>query len=127
MHVLVVDDFAPFRRFICATLTEQSELRIVAEAANGLEAVQKAEELQPGLVLLDVGLPKLNGIAAAERIRRVAATARIVFLLPCSDVDVIHAALSDRATGYVLKADVGRKLLPVVQAVLRGEGIQQAA
>lgn len=121
MHVLVVDDLAPFRRFVCSTLTQQPELRIVGEAADGFEAVQKAQELQPDLILLDIGLPKLNGIAAASRIRRLAPTAKIIFVSQHSDVEVVQAAFSDGARGYILKADVGRELVPAVKAVLCGE------
>jgi CheY-like chemotaxis protein len=60
LSVLVVEDFEPFRRFICSTLGKRPELRIVGEVSDGLEAVQKSQELQPGLILLDVGLPTLS-------------------------------------------------------------------
>jgi len=69
--VLVVEDFEPFRRFVCSTLTKRPEMQIVAEASDGLEAVQKAEEMQPDLIMLDVGLPTLNGIEVARRIRKL--------------------------------------------------------
>ncbi len=121
MQILVVDDFAPFRQFICSMLREQPELRIVGEAADGFEAVQKAQELQPDLVLLDIGLPKLDGIAAAGRIRRLAPTAKIIFISQNGDVEVVRAALSDGAKGYILKADVKRELVPAVKAALCGE------
>lgn len=121
MQILVVDDFGPFRQFICSMLREQPELRIVGEAADGFEAVQKAQELQPDLILLDIGLPKLDGIAAAGRIRRLAPTAKIIFVSQNSDKEIVREALSDGARGYVLKADVGRELVPAVNAVLRGE------
>ena len=65
----MVDDYDPFRRFICSTLRKRPELQIVGEVSDGLEAVQKAEELQPDLIVLDIGLPSLNGIEAARRIR----------------------------------------------------------
>jgi chemotaxis response regulator CheB len=58
----VVDDYEPFRRFICSTLLKRPDLQVVGEASDGLEAVQKAEELQPDLIVLDIGLPTLNGI-----------------------------------------------------------------
>lgn len=120
MHVLVVDDCAPFRRFISSMLTEQPQLQIVGEAADGFEAIQKAQELQPELVLLDIGLPKLNGIAAAGRIRQLAPTAKIIFLSQNTDVEIVQAALSDGASGYVVKQDAGRELVPAIKAALCG-------
>ena len=69
--VLVVEDFDPFRQFVCSTLGKRPELEIVGEASDGLEALYKAEELQPDLILLDIGLPSLNGIEAAQRIRKL--------------------------------------------------------
>src|SRR5882762_387129 len=69
VRVLVVDDYEPFRRFVCSTLGKRPEWQIVGQASDGLEAVQKAEELQPDLIVLDLGLPTLHGIEAARRIR----------------------------------------------------------
>lgn len=86
-----------------------------------LEAVQKAEELKPDLILLDIGLPNLNGLEAAKRIRQVAPNAAIIFLTQNSDRDVVRAALSNGALGYVLKADAGRELLAAVVRVLEGD------
>ena len=70
VRVLVVEDFLPLRRIICSLLRKRPELQVIIEASDGLEAVQKAEELQPNLILLDVGLPTLNGIEVARRIRK---------------------------------------------------------
>jgi PleD family two-component response regulator len=63
-RVLVVDDFAGFRDAICSRLSNRPDLRVVAEASDGLEAVRKAEELQPDLIVLDISMPKLNGLNA---------------------------------------------------------------
>jgi CheY-like chemotaxis protein len=70
-RVLVVEDFEPFRRFICTQLSRKAELQIIGEASDGLEAAQKAEELKPDLILLDIGIPTLNGIEAVRRIRKL--------------------------------------------------------
>jgi DNA-binding NarL/FixJ family response regulator len=93
----------------------------VAEAGDGLEAVQRAKELQPDLIVLDIGLPNLDGLEAAKRIRQVAPAAKIIFLTNNSDEDVVRAALSDGAQGYVLKNDAARELLTAVRKVLGGE------
>jgi DNA-binding NarL/FixJ family response regulator len=119
-RVLVVDDYEPFRRFVCSTLGTRPELQIVGEASDGLEAVDKAEELQPDLIVLDIGLPNLNGIEAASRIRQVAPDARIIFLTQNRDKEVVQAALRTGARGYVLKTDAKSELLPGVAGVLSG-------
>jgi CheY-like chemotaxis protein len=71
VRILVVEDFAPFLRFISTTLATRRDLQVISEVSDGLEAVQKAEELKPDLILLDIGLPRLNGIEAARRIRKL--------------------------------------------------------
>jgi DNA-binding NarL/FixJ family response regulator len=117
----VVDDHEPFRRFVLSTLHERAELQVIGEASDGLQAVGKAEELQPDLIVLDVGLPTLNGIEAAHQISRLVPTATILFLSHNNDADLVAMALSNGARGYVLKLDATRELLPAVDAVLRGE------
>ena len=120
-RVLVVDDYEPFRRFVCATLEARPELQVIGEASDGLQAVQKAEESQPDLILLDIGLPKLNGIEAAHRISRLVPAAKILFVSQENDSDVVAAALSNGAKGYVRKLDANRELLPAVESILRGK------
>ena len=71
MRVLIVEDFVPFRQFISSTLAKKPELQLIGEVSDGLEAVQKADELKPDLILLDIGLPSLNGIDAARQIRKL--------------------------------------------------------
>jgi len=88
------------------------------EAADGSEAVTKAEELQPDVVLLDIGLPRLNGIEAAAQIRVVAPNSKIVFLTAHSSSDIVHAALRTGALGYVLKEDAISELLPALKSVM---------
>ena len=119
--VLVVEDFEPFRRFICSTLRNRSELQVICEVSDGLEAVEKAKELQPDLVLLDIGLPTLDGIEAAYRMSRLVPAAKILFVSMSNDVDVVTAALSNGAKGYVRKDKAHTDLLPAIEAVLRGD------
>jgi DNA-binding response OmpR family regulator len=97
------------------------EWQIIFEASDGSEAVQKAEELKPDLILLDVGLPGLNGIEAARRIRQLSPGSKIVFLSMDDSLDVVEAALGTGAQGYVYKGDAATELLLTVEAVLRGE------
>jgi DNA-binding response OmpR family regulator len=102
-------------------LQNKPELQVICEVSDGLEAVKKAEELKPDLVLLDIGLPKLNGIEAARRIRQLSPNSRIVFVSMDNSLDTVQAALATGALGYVRKASAGSELLPAVEAVLRGE------
>jgi DNA-binding NarL/FixJ family response regulator len=121
VRILVVDDFEPFRRFVSAMLQKQPGLQVIDHVRDGLEAVRKAEELQPDLILLDIGLPSLNGIEAARRIRCVSPRSKILFLSANDSADVAREALGTGANGYLIKADAGGELLPAVQALLLGE------
>jgi len=121
VRVVVVDDYAPFRSFFGSTLRKNLELQIVAEIADGLEAVGKAEELQPDLIVLDLGLPTLNGIEAARRIRKVAPQSKILFVSQESSTDVVEEALSLGSAGYLVKAYAGSELLAAVEAVRQGK------
>lgn len=96
-------------------------MQIVGEASDGLEAVQKAEELKPDLILLDIGLPTLHGIEVARRISAVSPNSKVIFVTQESSPDVIQATLSLGASGYVLKAKAGSDLLAAVEAVLLGK------
>src|SRR6266403_1640610 len=80
-----------------------SDLRVIGEVSDGLEAVQKCVELQPDLILLDISLPSLNGIKAARQIRRLVPESKVIFLTQESSVDVVQEALSLGAQGYVVK------------------------
>jgi DNA-binding NarL/FixJ family response regulator len=119
--VLVVDDNEPFRRFVRSTLSTKPELDIIGEVADGLEAVQKALELQPGLIVLDIGLPGLNGLEAARRIRKLSPKSTILFLSQESSPEIVQEALCLGGLGYVIKAHAARDLLLAVEAVLRNE------
>jgi DNA-binding NarL/FixJ family response regulator len=121
----VVDDYEPWRRVISQTLRKQPELQIICEVSDGLEAVQKGEELKPDLILLDIGLPSLDGIEAARRLRRLSPKSKILFVSQWSSADLVQGAIDAGAQGYVAKVDAVSKLLTVVNAVLRGEEQQE--
>ena len=117
-RVLIVDNFEPWRRFIARFLGEYPEWQIVGEAWDGLEGVQKSVELQPDLILLDLGLPKLNGIDAARKIRNIAPKSRILFVSENRCPELVQEALATGAYGYVVKSDAPFDLLPAMQAVV---------
>jgi CheY-like chemotaxis protein len=119
-RILVVEDSEPFRKFVCSTLGKRTELQIIGEVTDGLQAVQKAEELQPDLIVLDVGLPSLNGIEVARRIRKISPECKVLFVSQESSADVVREALGTGALGYVVKTDAGGELLEAVDAVLGG-------
>jgi DNA-binding NarL/FixJ family response regulator len=118
IRILVVDDYGNWRRQVRLLLRGRSEWQVICEASDGLEAVQKAEKQQPDLILLDIGLPKLNGIEAARRIRKLSPHSKIIFLSQDNDPDIVQEALSTGAVGYVCKAHAQSELLPAVEAVL---------
>jgi CheY-like chemotaxis protein len=120
LRVLVVEDFVPFWQFIRSTLAERPDIQVIGEVADGLEGVQKAELLKPDLVLLDIGLPTLNGIEAAVQIRKRAPESRIIFVSQESSWEMVQEALNLGAWGYVLKERTANDLLAAVKAVLEG-------
>jgi DNA-binding NarL/FixJ family response regulator len=120
IRVLVAEDFAPFWQFIRSTLAKRPDLEVTCEVTDGLEAVQKAEVLEPDLVLLDIGLPTLNGIEAARQIRKLAPESKIIFVSQESSPEVVQEALNLGAWGYVVKTSAAIDLLAAVEAILEG-------
>jgi DNA-binding NarL/FixJ family response regulator len=121
VRILVVDDHEGFRQFVSSTLHERPNLEVIAEVQDGVQAVQQAEALQPDLILLDIGLPKLSGIFAARQIRQLAPSAKIIFLTQESSADVVREAFALGAWGYVAKVHAGKELLAAVETVLQGK------
>lgn len=120
VRILLVEDFEPFRNLIRILLEGKPGLQIIAEIADGQEAVQKAAELKPTLILLDIGLPSLNGLAAARLIRPLSPDSKILFVTQESSLEVAQEALSLGAAGYVVKARVASDLRAAVEAILLG-------
>src|SRR5215469_8724720 len=120
IRVLVVDEYERWRRFIRLTLLVQERLQIVGEAVDGPEALRQAQELQPDLLLLDIGLPTLNGIEVARRIRDVSPRSRILFVSENRSPEIVEEALRIGAGGYVVKSHAARELLQAVNTVLEG-------
>src|SRR5262245_27823637 len=109
-----------WRRFYATELPKRSELQIIGQVSDGQEAIEQAKERKPDLILLDIGLPTLNGIEAAQRIREVSPASKILFVCENRSLEVVEKALSTGAYGYVLKSDAGSQLLPAIEAVLEG-------
>ncbi|HXY10639.1 MAG TPA: response regulator [Terriglobales bacterium] len=121
IRVLVVDDYEPWRRFVSSTLRKQPQLQVIAEVWDGSEAVQQAQQLQPDLIVLDIGLPSMNGIEAARRIRELSPRSKILFVSENRCRNIAREALCTGAGGYVVKSDAASDLLPAVEAVLQGK------
>ena len=121
IRVLLVDDYEPWHRFFSTTLQKKPELQVVGHALDGPEAVLQAEEMQPDLILLDIGLPTFNGIEAARRIRGLSPASKILFVSENRSAEIAKEALSTGANGYVVKSDAASDLLHAVEAVLQGK------
>jgi DNA-binding NarL/FixJ family response regulator len=117
IRILLVEDFEPWRRFVHSIVQEQPKLQIIGEVSDGLAAVDEAAKLKPDLILLDIGLPMLDGIAAARKIRKIAPKSRILFLSQEFSAEVGREALKFGA-GFVVKSDAFRELLPAINAVI---------
>lgn len=117
----MVDDYEPWRRLVRSTLQRLVEVEIIGEASDGLQAVQQAQQLQPDLIVLDIGLPTLNGIAAARQIRHLSPNSKIVFLSENRSSNVVEEALRTGASGFVVKSDVARDLSPALEAAIQGQ------
>ena len=116
-HILLVDDCKQWREKLRSMLKAIPGYQVVAEAGDGLEAIQKAAQLHPAIVLLDIGMPILNGIEAAPRIRQASPDSQIVFVTQEDDHDLRATALATEAKGYVLKSRVVSELIPAMDAL----------
>ena len=120
-RIFVIEDYEPFRRLICRELRQRPEFQVVGQASDGLQGVELAESLQPDLILLDLGLPKLNGLEAARQIRGLAPGAKLVFVSQESSSDIVRETLRLGGHGYVHKERAKTDLLPAIDAVLAGK------
>jgi DNA-binding NarL/FixJ family response regulator len=117
-RTLIVEDHEDLRVLLRSLLENETQCVVIGEASDGLHAVQRAQELQPDLILLDLALPKLNGMEAARRIRKLSPHSKIVFLSQEPDPEIVESALRIGA-GYLLKSDA-KELPAAVHAVLEG-------
>ena len=119
-RTLIVEDYAAFRDLLRLTLQKGTQCIVIGEPVDGLQAVQQAEELQPDLILLDLSLPKLNGMEAFRRIRELSPRSKVVILSQDSSPEVMQGALRLGAVGYLLKSDA-IDLPLALDAILQGE------
>jgi DNA-binding NarL/FixJ family response regulator len=121
VRVLVVEDDDAWRKFVLSAVQQSPGVRVVSQVADGVQALRTVERLRPDLVMLDIGLPGLNGIEVARRIQQLCPESRILFVSQETSEDVVEEALSTGALGYLLKADAGSELLAAVNSVLLGK------
>ena len=127
IRVLMVEDHAMVRAGYRALLEHEKDINVVGEASNGQEAVNKSVELKPDVLVMDIMMPRLNGIQAAEKIRALKLPVNILLLSMYSDEGLVRQALQGGVKGYVLKTSVSEELLRAIHAVARGETYLSAA
>jgi len=121
VRVLVVDDYEPWRRYVRSSTLRWIPHAVVFEASDGFEAIRVAPELNPNLVLLDIGLPILNGIEVAHRLCKTVPDTKVLFLSQETDTEIVRTALTNGAKGYVVKLDAESELLSAMETLFRGE------
>jgi DNA-binding NarL/FixJ family response regulator len=120
VRILIADDHELVRKGIAAQISQDPHWEVIAEATNGRDAVELAQRLRPQLVVLDLSMPELNGLAAASRIRAALPEARILILTVHDSEQVVREVLAAGAQGYMLKSDAGRILMAALQTLLDG-------
>ncbi len=120
VRILLAADHSSVRKGLRSILEEDTSLEVVGEAANGREAVELCQALQPHIVVMDVGMPQLNGLEAALQVQHVATGTKVIILSMYRDETYLLRALTAGARGYLLKDAAEEEILPAVRAVIRG-------
>lgn len=123
IRVVIVDDHALFRRGLELVLSEEPDIKVVGEAADGIEAVHRAEEMTPDVVVMDVRMPRSTGIEAARRIRERLPDTKVIMLTVSDNEEDLYAAVKAGASGYLLKEISIEELADAVRAVARGHSL----
>jgi DNA-binding NarL/FixJ family response regulator len=121
IRVILADDHHLVRQGIRALLDKHDDIQVVAEAENGQQAIEQVQRLAPDVLVMDITMPRLNGIEAAERIRRLGGTTQVVILSMHSDETLARQAFRSGARGYLLKRSVTAELILAIRAASRGE------
>ncbi len=125
IRILLVDDQALFREGLLTLLSIHDDLEVVGEASNGQEAVTAVEKLAPDVVLMDLRMPVLNGVAATRQIAESAPNSRVIVLTTFDDDEYVFDGLRAGAVGYLLKDVPSAKLVEAIRAAARGESFLQ--
>jgi two-component system, NarL family, response regulator NreC len=121
LRILIADDHETVRKGVCAILTANENIQICGEAANGEEAVQKALELKPDLIVMDLSMPVLDGFSAAKQIRKTLPSVPILILSMQNGQRVSREAQLAGAQGFISKSEAGQVLLEAVSALMNGQ------
>src|SRR4051812_27952893 len=121
VRILLVDDYAEWNHHVSGKLQNDPRYRVVGEVADGLDVLPAAERLEPDLVVLDIGLPRLNGLEVARRLLDRSPQSRILFLTENRSPEIAAAAIATGAYGYVVKSDATGDLLPAIGAIAEGK------
>lgn len=121
VRILIVDDYEFWRYCVVSMLKDYPEFEIVGEGSDGLDAVEMSAQLHPDIVLLDIGLPELNGFEAAREIRKVSPASNIVFVAQTRNDDLVNEALKVGARGYVSKMEAASELVPAMKAAVANQ------
>lgn len=120
IRVLIVDDHTLFRESLRSLLKAAGGIEIVGEAENGIEAVRKAAQLRPDVVLMDIAMPNLNGLQATRKIKKENPSVKVLILTMYETEQYIIEMLHSGASGYILKRAAARELVSAIQAVSQG-------
>lgn len=123
IKVLLAEDHVITRQGMCRLLEEESDLAVMGEAGDGEEAVQMATEMQPDVIIMDIAMPKLNGIEATRQIKLLCPTTAVLALSAYDDDEYVFGLLEAGAAGYLLKTANGDQLIHAIRAVYKGEPV----
>lgn len=123
IRVLLVDDHALFRRGLQLVISEEDDIEVIGEAADGSEALELTKELEPDVVIMDVRMPRMSGIEAAEAIRQLDLHTRILILTVSEDEDDLFAAVRAGVSGYLLKEVATQEIPGAIRAVFAGQSL----
>ncbi len=121
LRILLVDDHVLFRKGISSLIASRRDMKVVGEANDGFEAIERVREIQPDLILMDIDMPKCNGLEAVKRIKQDTPEAQIIMLTVSDDDDSLFQAIKNGARGYLLKDLEPHRLFEMLEGVRQGE------